>query len=93
VTDERQPVPDWADMIAERDAEITRLKAEVARLRGALEEIAGYRMKGRSSEDIARAALTRIALEEAAKVAIDVFDGKDEICSAEIAAAIRGMTT
>jgi len=36
VTDERQPVPDWADMIAERDAEIARLRAEVERLRTAL---------------------------------------------------------
>jgi len=30
VTDERQPVPDWADMIDEQAAEITRLRAEVA---------------------------------------------------------------
>ena len=32
-------------------------RRDVERLRAALEEIAGYRMKGRSSEDIARAAL------------------------------------
>ncbi len=36
MTDERQPVPDWADMIAERDVEIARLNAVVERLRAAL---------------------------------------------------------
>ena len=29
MTDERQPVADWAEMIAERDAEIARLKSEL----------------------------------------------------------------
>lgn len=32
---------------------------EIERLRAALEEIAGYRMKGRSDADIARAALEK----------------------------------
>jgi len=34
VTDKRQPVPDWADMIAERDAEIANLRATHSNLIG-----------------------------------------------------------
>lgn len=37
---------------------ILALRTEVEKLREALEQIAGYRMKGRSDADIARAALT-----------------------------------
>jgi len=73
---------------------INSLRAEVARLRAALADVLSYVSHGDmpvTIYDNARAALTRIALEDAAKVAIDVFDGKDEICSAEIAAAIRAM--
>lgn len=41
MTYERQPVPDWAEMIAERDAKITALRVEVERLRAALESAEG----------------------------------------------------
>ena len=34
MTDKRQPVPDWADMIAERDAEIANLRATHSNLIG-----------------------------------------------------------
>ena len=44
-------------VLVEQGEDVTRLRAENEKLRAALEQIAGYRMKGKSDADIARAAL------------------------------------
>jgi hypothetical protein len=60
---DRSPLPDWSDVIAQKDAEITALTARVAQLEAALEEIVkpGGADNFWQCFDIARAALTQPA--------------------------------